>query len=647
MQTSSAPSGIRHTGKTREEYENEGIIQPGIAFPSAAIQEHLLIIRLDITGAIFSKDVNQAREDVKKGLKRLCTLFEHIDNGTKRIDQLVSKKDNPDDPNLIPQHLKKTFNFSTTIGFGKGFFDKLEIPIEKQPKKLRDMPDHVELGDVTPYTLGQTDMIIQLGSSKDFVNRWVLENTVQPDLEDETLEALLKKQRNDPTKLNDKEKTALKRLIDDSTPQGTQLNPGQRVCSDGLKLSADEEECVPDIVTAISGWANITDVHGGFQRTDGRNLLGFNDGVSNPKPGKDKIGELFDEVVFTTKEDERDDLDYGTYMVFQKIQHDLDQWRELSLDEQQEWIGRSKGTGLLNGTLNEDDDNTLTLALRSRDPEVRKKAALDIQALIKIQSDPTTRFYQDRDTPLKKSDGIDGIHDDGSIDSKLHPDKPYKIVPSAIRKNVQAWSHVRKANPREEDGTSKRIIFRRGYPFVQSGLNNKIISGLLFVCFQNDIKKTFEFLKVFWLNNKAFPVPGPRKEFTEDEKAKRHLAGCLDPTESLSLSDADRIAHGLKDGDDFKNEIDNAGILNLEDYFDENNNFTPGAQPIFKTDIDPTNRELIPLTQSTGREGLAGPSEHGTVPTGEFLAIVPFGGGYYFVPPIPNKKISKIGTQFF
>jgi hypothetical protein len=37
----------------------------------------------------------------------------------------------------------------------------------------------------------------------------------------------------------------------------------------------------------------------------------------------------------------------------------------------------------------------------------------------------------------------------------------------------------------------------------------------------------------------------------------------------------------------------------------------------------------------------------GVVPTGEFLAIVPFGGGYYFVPPIPNKSIKDIGQQFF
>jgi hypothetical protein len=52
-------------------------------------------------------------------------------------------------------------------------------------------------------------------------------------------------------------------------------------------------------------------------------------------------------------------------------------------------------------------------------------------------------------------------------------------------------------------------------------------------------------------------------------------------------------------------------------------------------------------TQNTGREGLSGPSELGVVPTGDLIATMPFGGGYYFVPPIPNRRISDIGQQFF
>ena len=36
-----------------------------------------------------------------------------------------------------------------------------------------------------------------------------------------------------------------------------------------------------DIMQAVKEWANISDIHAGFHRTDGRNLMGFYDGISN------------------------------------------------------------------------------------------------------------------------------------------------------------------------------------------------------------------------------------------------------------------------------------------------------------------------------------------------------------------------------
>ena len=482
------------------------------------------------------------------------------------------------------------------------------------------MPDHEQIGDITPYSLAQTDLIIQLCSTKDFVNRWVLENTLQPD-EDEVIEKLSKKQKEHRLN-NETERRILKKLLVDTTPKRLTppLKEGDRVCSDGQVLSLGEEECVPDIVSAIEEWATIIDIHAGFQRIDGRNLMGFNDGVSNPRPGKDDKGKLFDEKVFTTKDDENNkDLDYGTYMVFQKIHHDLEQWRELSLDEQQEWVGRSKGTGLLLGTLSEDDDASLDRDFRSNDEKVRKDAALDIEKLLAIQTDPTKRFYDER----------------GSIIEVRGRRMTYKINPAEMRKRVQAWSHVRKANPRRENGEPEKIIFRRGYPFVGTGPNNKILSGLLFVCFQKDIQNGFEFIKRNWLNNKNFPVP-EKRGFTDDEKRQRRKVGRLSADELLRLSPQQRKDYGLDNLEDFNQALQDAGIVNP----DINNKFN-------SIDIDKNDLSLVPDTQNTGREGLAGPSEHGTIPTGEFIAIVPFGGGYYFVPPIPKQKISDIGQQFF
>jgi hypothetical protein len=51
-------------------------------------------------------------------------------------------------------------------------------------------------------------------------------------------------------------------------------------------------------------------------------------------------------------------------------------------------------------------------------------------------------------------------------------------------------------------------------------------------------------------------------------------------------------------------------------------------------------------TQNTGREGLSGPSQLGVVPTGLSLATETSGGGYYFVPPIPDKKYKDIANHF-
>ena len=53
------------------------------------------------------------------------------------------------------------------------------------------------------------------------------------------------------------------------------------------------------------------------------------------------------------------------------------------------------------------------------------------------------------------------------------------------------------------------------------------------------------------------------------------------------------------------------------------------------------------MTQNTGKEALAGPSVLGVIPTGEFLTTVPFGGGYYYISPIPNRRVADIGQQFF
>ena len=72
--------------------------------------------------------------------------------------------------------------------------------------------------------------------------------------------------------------------------------------------------------------------------------MGFNDGISNPN-------RLLNDVVWTTKEDEGEKFKDGTYMVFcQRSNMILRSGGTLTSEEQERWVGRSKGTGLLLGT---------------------------------------------------------------------------------------------------------------------------------------------------------------------------------------------------------------------------------------------------------------------------------------------------------
>ena len=119
-------------------YVNEKRRQSGVAFPSATNQKHLFIIRFDISDSIFG-DRDKDREVVRAGLRSLCRLFDKIARDEKKINELS------DDGDIIPRPLSR-FNFSATIGFGLGFFRKLNIPERNFPRKLKAMPDYSGTG---------------------------------------------------------------------------------------------------------------------------------------------------------------------------------------------------------------------------------------------------------------------------------------------------------------------------------------------------------------------------------------------------------------------------------------------------------------------------------------------------------------------
>ncbi len=78
----------------------------------------------------------------------------------------------------------------------------------------------------------------------------------------------------------------------------------------------------------------IDEVHG-FRSFDERDLLGFVDGTENPEGG-----EAADAVLIT----DEDDAPHagGSYLLVQKYTHDLVAWGELSIEEQEAAIGRTK-----------------------------------------------------------------------------------------------------------------------------------------------------------------------------------------------------------------------------------------------------------------------------------------------------------------
>jgi Dyp-type peroxidase family len=437
--------------------------QAGISFPAPRKQDYLLLIRLDISPVIDKKSASQ-------GLKRLCTLFDQIDKG------LIEMEDTSSEDNNTYTYPLSRFDFTATIGFGKRFFTKLDLD-NKCPKNLDDMPPNYELGDEYPYVLPQTDMILQLASDNYTVNKMVLQSD------------------NYFTSRNN----SITRDRYQSVPEGVS---------------------VPlNIIDAVNGWAKIIDVQNGFHRADGKNLMGFYDGISNPY-------RLANNNIWIPEDQEGKEFANGTFMVFQKIEHSLIEWNKLKTPDQEKWVGRSKSTGLLLGTLSADAEKRLTSELKSTDSLVQTQAKNRLSRLFDQQRDPTKNFFD-----------------------------AFDIRYLNINKDCPISSHARRVNPRDTKGREERLIFRRSCLYMEEDFADFPKSGILFISFQKDFK-TFEEMK------------------------KRISQKVTNPA---------KIEQTTK----------------IKPYLDQK------------------------LRGSNSFETLT------------------LGGGYYYIPPIPDRQISNIGQQFF
>jgi porphyrinogen peroxidase len=84
----------------------------------------------------------------------------------------------------------------------------------------------------------------------------------------------------------------------------------------------------------LAGWARIIDEVHGFRSFDERDLLGFVDGTENPE------GEAASDAALIGEPDAT--FAGGSYVIIQKYLHDMDAWNDLSVEDQERAIGRTK-----------------------------------------------------------------------------------------------------------------------------------------------------------------------------------------------------------------------------------------------------------------------------------------------------------------
>jgi putative iron-dependent peroxidase len=88
------------------------------------------------------------------------------------------------------------------------------------------------------------------------------------------------------------------------------------------------------IMAAIGSWVRVDDHVTGFRYFDARDLLGFVDGTENPTGRSAKTAALIGAT--------EPDFVNGSYVLVQKYLHDLAAWNELSTEDQERAIGRTK-----------------------------------------------------------------------------------------------------------------------------------------------------------------------------------------------------------------------------------------------------------------------------------------------------------------
>ena len=121
-------------------------------------------------------------------------------------------------------------------------------------------------------------------------------------------------------------------------------------------------ELARQVLEQLGPAATVVDETHGFKYLDQRDLLGFVDGTANPL-----AQEALDAVLLG------DDADYprGSYVTVQKYIHDMDAWHELTTEEQEKVIGRTKADDIELGEA--DKPSNSHVALNDLDEDIYRE----------------------------------------------------------------------------------------------------------------------------------------------------------------------------------------------------------------------------------------------------------------------------------
>jgi deferrochelatase/peroxidase EfeB len=138
-----------------------------------------------------------------------------------------------------------------------------------------------------------------------------------------------------------------------------------------------------------------------------RNMFGFKDGTKNIKAEE---ADVLRDHVWVSKDDGPDWLVGGTYLVARRIRMHIEIWDRTSLREQEEIVGRKKGTGAPLGQVEEFDEPDLHVRGPGGEP------VIGVDAHIRLASPESLKGAKILRRGYNFTDGSDGL---GHLDAGL------------------------------------------------------------------------------------------------------------------------------------------------------------------------------------------------------------------------------------